>query len=46
VIDGGARLAALDPITKLVPEWNTLIRLRDLGRAAAAAWLQGAPRPG
>ena len=45
VIDGGDLLSALDPITKLVPEWNTLQRLHDLGRAAAADWLEGVPAP-
>lgn len=41
VIDGREPLSALDPATKGVPEWDTLVRLRDLGRAAAAAWLDG-----
>ena len=45
VIDDGAVLSALDPITKLVPERNTLQRLHDLGRAAAAGWLGGAAGP-
>jgi NTE family protein len=43
VIDGGDVLASLDPSTKVIPDWDTLQRLRDLGRAAAAGWLEGAP---
>jgi NTE family protein len=39
VIDGSTLLSALDPSTKLVPEWSTLTLLRDRGREAAAAWL-------
>lgn len=45
VIDGGDLLSALDPITKLVPDWNTLLRMHDLGRTAAFAWLEGAADP-
>jgi NTE family protein len=41
VIDGGPPLAALDPITKVMPRAATLQQLRQLGRVAAAAWLQG-----
>jgi NTE family protein len=40
LIDGGAVLAALDPATKVDPDWPRLLRLRDLGRAAAEAWLR------
>jgi NTE family protein len=43
VIDGSPQLAALDPATKIVPEWPTLLELRALGRAAAAAWLAAPP---
>jgi NTE family protein len=43
VIDGGGVLSALDPSTKLVPAWTTLQLLHDLGRAAAAGWLEGVP---
>jgi NTE family protein len=45
VIDGGEVLSSLDPSTKVVPDWDTLQRLRDLGRAAAADWLKAAPAP-
>jgi NTE family protein len=45
VIDGGGLLSALDPSTKAVPDWNTLQHLRELGRAAAAGWLEGAAGP-
>jgi NTE family protein len=45
VIDGGAWLAALDPSTKVAPSSDTLARLRDLGRAAASGWLDGAAAP-
>jgi NTE family protein len=38
-IDGGAVLAGLDPGTKVDPDWSLLLRLRDLGRTAAATWL-------
>ena len=41
VIDGGEVLSRLDPSTKVVPDWDTLQRLRDLGRATAASWLEG-----
>ena len=39
LIDGGAMLAALDPATKIDPDWSVLLQLRDLGRAAAESWL-------
>jgi NTE family protein len=39
LIDGGAVLAELDPTTKIDPDWALLLQLRDLGRAAAEAWL-------
>ena len=42
VIDGGEVLSALDPITKLVPDWSTLLRMHALGRTAASAWLEEA----
>ena len=42
VIDGGEALSSLDPSTKVIPNRDTLQRLRDLGRAAAAGWLEGA----
>jgi NTE family protein len=45
VIDGGEVLSALDPSTKLVPDWTTLQLLHDLGHAAAADWLEGVPAP-
>jgi hypothetical protein len=45
VIDGGDVLSALDPITKLLPEWNTLQRLHEFGRAAASGWLEEAAGP-
>jgi NTE family protein len=38
-IDGSAELALLDPNTRIDPDWLLLVRLRDLGRAAAKAWL-------
>jgi len=41
LIDGAEALTRLDPMTKLVPEWSTLVSLRDLGRAAAGDWLAG-----
>jgi NTE family protein len=40
VIDGSVELARLDPATKVDPDWPCLVGLRDLGRAAAEAWLQ------
>ena len=40
VIDGGPVLAALDPASKIDPDWPRLVQLRDLGRAAAEDWLQ------
>jgi NTE family protein len=44
VIDGGPVLAALDPASKVDPDWPRLAQLRDLGRSAAEAWLyEGAP---
>ena len=43
VIDGRDLLSALDPMTKIVPDWSTLERMRDLGRGAAAGWLSAAP---
>jgi NTE family protein len=47
LIDGGALLAELDPTTKIDPDWTLLLQLRDLGRAAAEAWLgAGRGRPG
>jgi NTE family protein len=45
VIDGGEVLSALDPSTKLVPDWTTLQLLHDLGRAAAGDWLERVPAP-
>ena len=39
LIDGGTVLAGLDPTTKIDPDWSLLLQLRDLGRAAAEAWL-------
>jgi NTE family protein len=47
VIDGGPALAALDPATKIDPDWPRLVQLRDLGRSAAEAWLEerAAPPP-
>jgi NTE family protein len=39
VIDGGPVLAALDPASKIDPDWPRLVQLRDLGRNAAEAWL-------
>jgi NTE family protein len=46
VIDGGPVLAALDPASKVDPDWPRLTQLRDLGRSAAEAWLyEGAPPP-
>jgi hypothetical protein len=32
-------LAALDPVSKIDPDWPRLVQLRDLGRCAATAWL-------
>ena len=47
MIDGGPALAALDPATKIDPDWPRLVQLRDLGRSAAEAWLEerAAPPP-
>jgi NTE family protein len=39
LIDGSAELAALDPNTRIDPDWSLLVRLRDQGRMAAEAWL-------
>ena len=39
VIDGGPVLAALDPVSKVDPDWARVGELRDLGRRAAAVWL-------
>jgi NTE family protein len=39
MIDGGPVLAALDPATKIDPDWPRLLQLRDLGRRAAGDWL-------
>jgi NTE family protein len=39
VIDGGPMLAALDPASKIDPDWPRLVQLRDLGRRAAEVWL-------
>jgi NTE family protein len=39
VIDGGPVLAALDPVSKVDPDWPRLLELHELGRDAAAAWL-------
>jgi NTE family protein len=41
VIDGGSALAELDPNTRIIPDRDTLRHVRDLGRAAAADWLEG-----
>jgi NTE family protein len=41
LIDGGPVLAALDPASKVDPDWPRLLQLRDLGRLAAEVWLQG-----
>jgi NTE family protein len=41
LIDGSAFLARLDPLTKVIPDRATQGRLRDCGRAAAEAWLNG-----
>jgi NTE family protein len=38
-VDGSPELALLDPNTRIDPDWPLLVRLRDLGRAAAEAWL-------
>ena len=45
VIDGGPVLAALDPATKIDPDWSRLVQLRDLGRSAAEAWLHERAAP-
>jgi NTE family protein len=39
LIEAGAATADLAPASKLYPVWPLLEKLRDLGRAAAAAWL-------
>jgi NTE family protein len=46
VIDGGPVLAALDPASKVDPDWPRLAQLRDLGRSAAEAWLYEGAAPG
>jgi hypothetical protein len=33
-------LAALDPASKVDPDWPRLLQLRDLGRVAAEVWLR------
>jgi NTE family protein len=45
VIDGGPVLAALDPASKVDPDWPRLAQLRDLGRSAAEAWLYEGAAP-
>jgi NTE family protein len=39
-IDGGPPLALLTSSSRLNSEWNFLLRLRDIGRAAARRWLR------
>jgi hypothetical protein len=39
-------LAALDPASKVDPDWPRLVQLRDLGRSAAEAWLYKGAAPG
>jgi NTE family protein len=39
-IDGGPPLALLTSSSRLNSEWNFLLRLRDIGRAAARRWLK------
>lgn len=39
-IDGGAALARWTSSTRLRADWDFLLRLRDLGRAAAKRWLK------
>lgn len=38
-IAAGSQIRKLGPGSRLTPEWLVLCRLRDLGRAAAQAWL-------
>ena len=38
-IAAGAAVRKLGPGSRLTPEWQVLCRLRDMGRAAAQAWL-------
>ena len=39
LIEAGDATADLAPASKLYPVWSLLEKLRDLGRAAASAWL-------
>ncbi|WP_439499999.1 patatin-like phospholipase family protein [Bosea sp. (in: a-proteobacteria)] len=39
-IDGGPPLAELTSSTRMNAEWDFLLRLRDMGRAAAKRWLK------
>lgn len=39
-IDGGPPLAELTSATRMNAEWDFLLRLRDMGRAAAKRWLK------
>jgi NTE family protein len=39
-IDGGAALAELTSSSRMNSEWDFLLRLRDMGRAAAKRWLK------
>ncbi len=39
-IDGGAPLAQLTSSSRLNSDWDFLLRLRDMGRAAAKRWLK------
>lgn len=39
-IDGGPPLAALTSSSRLNADWDFLLRLRDMGRAAARRWLK------
>lgn len=45
VIDGAPGLAQLDINSKIDPDWSLLVRLHELGRAAAAAWLAAPAGP-
>ena len=38
-IEAGRALRKLSPSSRMSPEWPALCRLRDMGRAAAQAWL-------
>jgi NTE family protein len=40
LIEAGEATAALEPLSKLVPDWRLLERLRGSGRAAAQAWVE------